>query len=57
MKFTKSSEGESGPSSAIGIMRFNTESGGPKLRPEFVIGLAVVFSVIVLAIQLLAPVK
>ena len=55
MKFTKSGSGESGPSSAIGIMRFNTESGGPKLRPEFVMGIAVVFVLIVLALQLISP--
>lgn len=53
MKLTRES-GESGPSSSIGIIRFfDTDSGGPKMRPEFVLGLAVVFTAIIAGIQLL----
>lgn len=45
MKFTRNSSDSSGPSSAIGIMRFfDTDTGGPKISPEFV----VVFSVVVI---------
>ena len=45
MKFTKTGGASSGPSSAIGIMRFfDTDSGGPKISPEFVVGIAVVFT-------------
>lgn len=53
MKFQKpSSDGASGPSSSIGIMRFfDVESGGPKLSPEFVIAVAVVFSIVMLALH------
>lgn len=52
MKFTRSSV-DSGPSSSIGIIRFfDTDSGGPKIRPEFVLGFAVVFTLIIVAIQL-----
>ena len=54
MKFQRtSSEGVSGPSSSIGIMRFfDTDTAGPKLTPEFVVLIAGAFSVIVLAIHL-----
>jgi preprotein translocase subunit Sec61beta len=42
----------SGPSSSIGIMRFfDVDTKGPKLTPEFVVGLAIVFVVLVLAIK------
>lgn len=47
MKFEKPKNlpsGGAGPSSAIGIMRFfDIEAGGPKLSPEFVLVVAVVF--------------
>ncbi|HLC79880.1 MAG TPA: preprotein translocase subunit Sec61beta [archaeon] len=39
---------ESGPSSSIGIMRFfDTDSGGPKISPEFVIAIAIVFTLVI----------
>lgn len=55
MKFQKApSGGGAGPSSSIGIMRFfDVESGGPKMSPEFVLAVAVVFSVIMLALHLM----
>lgn len=57
MKFQKtpSSSAGSGPSSSIGIMRFfDVESGGPKLSPEFVLVVAVLFSVVMLALHFMA---
>jgi len=39
----------SGPSSSLGIMRFfDADTAGPKLTPEFVIGIALVLIIIVL---------
>ena len=44
----QSSPGLSGPSSSIGIMRFfDVDTKGPKLTPEFVIGLTIAFIVVV----------
>ena len=44
---------DSGPSSSIGIMRFfDTDSGGPKISPEFVIAVALAFTLIVAVLQL-----
>ncbi len=41
------------PSSTLGIMRFfDTDSGGPKLTPEFVVALCAVFAVAILVLQL-----
>lgn len=52
MKFNTVKTAESGPSSSIGIMRFfDTESGGPKISPEFVVGVAAVFTLLVAAFQ------
>jgi len=43
-----------GPSSAIGIMRFfDADTKGPKLTPEFVIGITVAFIVLILAVRFL----
>ncbi len=54
MKFNKSSSDTSGPSSAIGIMRFfDTDSGGPKISPEFVVAVSVVFTAIIVVLQLM----
>ncbi|PIN85740.1 MAG: preprotein translocase subunit Sec61beta [Candidatus Diapherotrites archaeon CG11_big_fil_rev_8_21_14_0_20_37_9] len=53
MKFTRTSGQQSGPSSAIGIMRFfDADSGGPKISPEFVIGVTVVFTILIAAVEL-----
>ncbi|HZX34244.1 MAG TPA: SEC61-beta family protein [archaeon] len=52
MKFTQS-QGSSGPSSAIGILRFfDTDSGGPKISPEFVLGVAVIFTLIIAGLRI-----
>lgn len=52
MKFTKVGGVESGPSSSIGIMRFfDAESGGPKITPEFVLGVAAIFTLLVAVLQ------
>ncbi|MFH1544585.1 MAG: preprotein translocase subunit Sec61beta [archaeon] len=46
--------GVSGPSSAIGIMRFfDVDSGGPKITPEFILGIVIVFIAIVMILKFL----
>ncbi|MCR4335135.1 MAG: preprotein translocase subunit Sec61beta [archaeon] len=53
MKFNSSPQ-SSGPSSSIGIMRFfDTDTGGPKMSPEFVVGVTVAFTVIVIVFHLM----
>lgn len=52
MKFTNVRQ-DSGPSSSIGIMRFfDTDSGGPKISPEFVVGVAIIFALIIIGIRI-----
>ncbi|MEW6295175.1 MAG: preprotein translocase subunit Sec61beta [Candidatus Diapherotrites archaeon] len=47
--------GVSGPSSAVGIMRFfDVDTGGPKLTPEFVVGVSIVLIIVVIAIKLMS---
>ncbi|MFH1663556.1 MAG: preprotein translocase subunit Sec61beta [archaeon] len=42
----------SSPSSSLGIMRFfDVDTGGPKLSPEFVIGVCVVLIIVVLLVK------
>lgn len=42
----------SSPSSSLGIMRFfDVDTKGPKMTPELVVGIAIVFTLFVLAIQ------
>ena len=42
----------SSPSSSLGIMRFfDVDTKGPKLTPELIVGVAVVFTVLVLVLQ------
>ncbi|MCR4369494.1 MAG: preprotein translocase subunit Sec61beta [archaeon] len=54
MKFTKSTNTSSGPSSAIGIMRFtDTDTGGPKMSPEFVVAVSVAFALIIAVMHFL----
>lgn len=49
--------GVSGPSSSIGIMRFfDAETPGPKMTPEFVIGLAIIVIAVVLVIKNFFPI-
>ena len=53
MKFTSSGGGVSGPSSSIGIIRFfDADSGGPKMTPEFVVGISVAFALVLVAVRL-----
>jgi preprotein translocase subunit Sec61beta len=54
VKFTKSkAEPGSGPSSAIGIMRFfDADSKSPQLHPYFVVGAIVLFVVLVLILKI-----
>lgn len=43
-----------GPSSSLGIMRFfDTDTAGPKLTPEFVVGASIALIAIVLVAKLL----
>jgi len=54
MKLDRAKEFSSGPSSAIGIMRFfDQDTGGPKMTPEFVVGVAIAFIVLALAVKLI----
>lgn len=56
VKFTKSKKSTSGPSSAIGVMRFfDAESKSPKLTPKFIIAVSIVFIIIMLALKLITP--
>ena len=50
MKFEKQKNtGGAGPSSAIGLIRFfDTEVGGPKMTPEFVLVIALFFIIAML---------
>ena len=48
----KSGPAASGPSSAIGIMRFfDTDTKGPKLSPEFIIGITFVFIMVIVFLK------
>lgn len=52
MKF-ESGPATSGPSSSLGIMRFfDADEGGPKVRPEIIVGIAIAFALIVLVLHL-----
>jgi len=54
VKFVKNrpADGTSGPSSAIGIMRFfDADSKSPQLNPYFVIGATIAFIILVLALK------
>ncbi|MFH1256179.1 MAG: preprotein translocase subunit Sec61beta [Candidatus Diapherotrites archaeon] len=53
MKFQKTRSDVSGPSSTLGIMRFfDTDTTGPKLTPEFVLGITIAFSALILVLHL-----
>jgi len=42
----------SGPSSSIGIMRFfDADTPGPKMSPEFIVGIAIITIAVVLVIK------
>ena len=55
MKFKQSGTGIAGPSSTLGIMRFfDTEVGGPKLAPEFIIGITIAFTLLIVFLKFAA---
>jgi preprotein translocase subunit Sec61beta len=53
MKLKQMKNTSQGPSSAIGIMKFNESLGGYKLSPELVVGLSVAFVVVILIFKLI----
>jgi preprotein translocase subunit Sec61beta len=53
MKLKQIKNSSQGPSSVIGIMKFNDSLTGYKLSPETVIGLSVAFVVVILILKLL----
>lgn len=53
MKLKQMKSSNQGPSSAIGIMKFNESLGGYKLSPEFVIGMSIGFVVLILIIKMM----
>jgi preprotein translocase subunit Sec61beta len=55
VKFTKNKSAPgSGPSSAIGIMRFfDADSKSPKLSPYFILGASIVFIIIALVLGII----
>ncbi|MEM4257463.1 MAG: preprotein translocase subunit Sec61beta [Candidatus Diapherotrites archaeon] len=44
---------DTGPSSSIGILKFNTESGGPKIKPEIVLIICAVISLIIIVAKII----
>ena len=53
MKFQRAAS-TGGPSSSIGIMRFFvTDTGGPKMSPEFVVVVSAVIVLVILLVQFL----
>lgn len=57
VKFMKNKpQAGSGPSSAIGIMRFfDAESKSPKLSPQFIIAISIAVIIIFLALKTVTP--
>ena len=53
MKLKQIKNSSQGPSSVIGIMKFNDSLAGYKLSPELVIGLSIAFVVVILILKLL----
>ncbi|MFH0954806.1 MAG: hypothetical protein V1777_01770 [Candidatus Micrarchaeota archaeon] len=54
VKLTRSGPGVSGPTSSLGIMRFfDVDSGGPKFSHQFVFGIIVAFTLLILIIRTL----
>lgn len=53
VKFNTVKQDSSGPSSSIGIMRFSDSTSGPKITPELVIVLCVIFAGIIFALRVL----
>ncbi len=55
VKFTRNKADTSGPSSAIGIMRFfDSDSKSPKLNPYFVIGAIALIVIAIIAVKLMS---
>ncbi len=53
MKLKQMKNKSQGPSSVIGIMKFNESLAGYKLSPEVVIGLSLGFVVLILILKLI----
>jgi len=53
MKLQESKRKSSGPSSAIGIMQFTDSLEGPKITPESVIIISVIFIAVILFLKVL----
>ncbi len=52
VKLGSSRQASAGPSSTMGIMRFfDVDAKGPKITPEFVMGVALAFVIIVLVLR------
>lgn len=51
MKMKQTKSNSQGPSSAIGIMKFNDSAAGPKLTPEAVIVGSIIFVVVILILK------
>ena len=51
MKWQHSKSASSGPSSSIGIMKFNDSMSGPKLTPEAIIVVTVAFAILVIILK------
>ncbi len=52
MKLKQMKNTNQGPSSVIGIMKFNESMGGYKLSPEMIIGLSLGFVVVILILKM-----
>jgi preprotein translocase subunit Sec61beta len=52
MKLKQMKNKNQGPSSVIGIMKFNESLGGYKLSPEFIIGASIGFVVLILILKM-----
>lgn len=53
MKLKQMKNTSQGPSSAIGIMKFNESLSGYKISPEMVLVLSVLFVVVILVLKLI----
>lgn len=53
MKLKQMKNTSQGPSSVIGIMKFNESLSGYKLSPELVIALSVIFVIVILVLKLI----
>lgn len=51
MKLRQTKSDSQGPSSSIGIMKFNDSLSGPKLSPEFVVGASIFFIILIVVLK------